>query len=379
MSLDFKLRINSRTPKLVPILQLAKPEEAYIIPEIFNEAYDGSYPYKEFTNVQEVREMINDPCFHWILFKLDDGEIAGCYGFHINLEEKSGTFHGFVLKKKFQKQVDTLKIIIGVTFAILSKYKDKILVWSCEVRTAHSITQYMTSICGINPVAFFPNKDIFSNRNESTLRVIIYDEKALKQYHSKNHPDILPKVSYCYLYSRLKYDLEDVRYKNPTLELDSKKVDQLKIEIKKEIRPYKISYKKVTFYFKNSNSFFEFLFTPHILNCDRTQYRVKSIEELYVFIQELKDFINNQKVRYCEAIVSAYKPEHQKLFYNAGLMPRGYIPSWRYNKEKELFEDHVVFNYFKEKIENIQLIPASEPLLNTLNPTMDSEPNITIY
>lgn len=374
MYLDFQLKIGSQINKETPYLQIAKPEEAKEIPEIFNNAYNGTYPYNEFTDVQEVREMINDPNFNWILFKLKSDEVIGCYGFHINLEEKHGTFHGFTLKREYQKRVDTVKLGIGCMYAILSTYKNKILVWSCEIRTAHTITQYMGTMCGLIPIAFFPNKDTFFNRIESTILTIMYDEKALKKYHCKDHPNTLTKASYCYLYSKSKFDLLDVRYKNPTIELDSEKLQQLKKQIKIDIKPYKMSFEKVTFYYENSDSFFEFLFTPHILNCDKTQYKVKCLEELYLFTQEVRHFMKKHKVRYYEIFVSAYDPFHQKIFYDAGFMPRGYIPSWKYNKETGKFEDFIVFNYFKGEVENVQIIPQSESLLNTLNFTIDFEP-----
>jgi len=374
MYLDFQLKIGSQINKEVPYLQIAKPEEAKEIPEIFNNAYNGTYPYKEFTDIQEVREMINDPNFNWILFKLKSGEVIGCYGYHINLEEKHGTFHGFTLKREYQKRVDTVKLGIGSMYAILSKYKNKILVWSCEIRTAHTITQYMGTMCGLIPIAFFPNKDRFFNRLESTILTIMYDEKALKKLHCMNNPTTLTKASYCYLYSKSKFELLDVKYKNPKIELDSERLHQLKKQMKFTVKPYKMSYEKVTFYYENSDSFFEFLFTPHILNCDRTQYKVKSLEELYLFAQEVKHFMKKHRVRYYEVYLSAYEPTHQKIFYDAGFMPRGYIPSWKYNKETKNFEDFIVFNSFEGKVENVQIIPQSKSLLNTLNFTIDFEP-----
>jgi len=69
-----------------------------------------------------------------------------------------------------------------------------------------------------------------------------------------------------------------------------------------------------------------------------------------------------------EVFVSAYKPDHQKIFLEAGLSPRGYIPSWNYNQKKNVFEDCILFNEFKGKIdENIQLISEGKELLNCLN------------
>ena len=68
-----------------------------------------------------------------------------------------------------------------------------------------------------------------------------------------------------------------------------------------------------------------------------------------------------------EVFVSAYKPDHQKIFLEAGLSPRGYIPSWNYNQKKNVFEDCILFNKFEGKIDkNIQLIPEGKELLNSL-------------
>ena len=55
-------------------------------------------------------------------------------------------------------------------------------------------------------------------------------------------------------------------------------------------------------------------------------------------------------------------------------MPRGYIPCFKYNKDKKFFEDCILFNYFKGKVENVKIIRQCESLLNTLKYTMDSEP-----
>jgi hypothetical protein len=182
---------------------------------------------------------------------------------------------------------------------------------------------------------------------------------------------------YCHPYAKIKYIIPDAHYHIPIkIDLDQEKLNTLKKSLQKEIKPYKISYEKVTFSFEGSDSFFEFLFTPHILNCDRTQYKVDSLEELYVFVQELKMFIKKHKVRYFEVFVTAYDPLHQQLFYKAGLLPRGYVPCWKYNKVTELFEDYILFNYYEGKIENIQIIPTSDTLLSALGFSIDLESQI---
>jgi len=72
-------------------------------------------------------------------------------------------------------------------------------------------------------------------------------------------------------------------------------------------------------------------------------------------------------INYTECFVSSYKPKHQKIFFNAGFRPRGYLPSWKYNYKMEKFEDQIVFNYFKGNIDkNMKIIPETNELLESL-------------
>jgi len=130
----------------------------------------------------------------------------------------------------------------------------------------------------------------------------------------------------------------------------------------------KFGYEIITFSFDNEDSYFQFLYTPQLNNIEKTVYKTKDIEELYIFLQELNKFVDKLSIRYVECFVSAYEPSHQKLFYDSGFSPRGYVPSWNFNDDKNIFEDYIVFNYFKGKIDKkIQLIPESMDLLHALN------------
>ncbi|MFX1399564.1 MAG: hypothetical protein ACFFAS_21265, partial [Promethearchaeota archaeon] len=67
------------------------------------------------------------------------------------------------------------------------------------------------------------------------------------------------------------------------------------------------------------------------------------------------------------AFISAYKLDHQAIFYNAGLIPRGYVPSWKFNQGKNNLEDYILFNWFKGPIsKDIKLIDEAKKLLTYL-------------
>ena len=110
---------------------------------------------------QEVRKMIEDPNVQWILYQDNSYNIAGCITFVLDFEYKRGYIRGFMLKKKYQGYIDITKAMIGSMLGMLHKFKGKIYTWYVENRTAHAKSQYSMWVCGIAPIAFYPNKDIF--------------------------------------------------------------------------------------------------------------------------------------------------------------------------------------------------------------------------
>ncbi|MFX0043840.1 MAG: DUF998 domain-containing protein, partial [Candidatus Hodarchaeota archaeon] len=181
-------------------------------------------------------------------------------------------------------------------------------------------------------------------------------------------PQILSEVQSCFLYSDKRYGLGEVKFVSPCIELQSKSVINLKSKVVKEIKKDKFGYETIQFSIEGTSSFFKFLYTPSVQNFEKTEYQVKNLEELYVFVQEFMKCKKEFNVRYCEVFLSAYHPEHQKIFQEAGFSPRGYIPSWKYNKSLEVFEDYILFNCFSGQIsDELQLIQEGWDLFAAIN------------
>jgi hypothetical protein len=178
--LDFEIAGVKHKHKISPVLRLARPEDAEQIIEIYKELYDGTYPYKEMEDIHEVRKMIEDPTIQWIVFQDPSLNIAGCITFVLDFANKRGYIRGFMLRRKYQGYIDITKAMIGSMLGVLHKFKDTIYVWYVENRTAHAKSQYSMYVCGIAPIGFYPNKDIFCGKIESDLMQILYDERALK-------------------------------------------------------------------------------------------------------------------------------------------------------------------------------------------------------
>jgi len=146
MSLTFNLSEKIRAKKFSPILKLARPEDAESIVDVYLDIYDGTYPYKEMENVEEVRKMIKSNEYKWILFKDDFGNIVGCFTYVLDFENKRGYMRGFNLKKKYHGQVDAVKACVGSMIGMWNAYNDLICMWYCENRTAHSKSQYLSEV-----------------------------------------------------------------------------------------------------------------------------------------------------------------------------------------------------------------------------------------
>lgn len=371
--ISFKERNVSKTTKITPSLQIASPEEAKDIAEIFNKVYHGTYPYKELMNEKEIRKMILDPAFYWTVFKVNSKEIIGCIGFHIDLKNKSATFHGFAIKKEYQGVTDLLKLLIAGFYTILHKYHKKVLIWFCEVRSAHRKSQFLAAVQHLIPSAFFPKKDIFFKKEESEFLHILYDSDALKKYRKKERPKIIPRMLNSYIYAFEKFQIGLPEIKNhKRLKFNNNKIEDINRNLIRKVEKDNIGNELITISIKNNNSFISFLYNPLIRIFEKTEYQVSNKEELYLFITEVKKLIKKKRIRYFECFVSGYKPSHQIILYDAGLRPFGYIPSFKYNRNENVFEDQIAFIYYEGKVNgNLKLIPENEKFLKIIKPLWD--------
>ena len=365
MELDFLIDTKLGSDKISPTLVLAKPKDAKVIASICKEVYDGTYPYKEIEDEFMVKKMIESPDNYFILFEID-GEVAGCFRCALDFEHKKGYSGGFMVKKKYQKTLDVTKSIIGSYVWMWNTFKE-ILMWYCENRTAHTASQYITSVCGINTVAFFPNKDVFYNQVESDVMGVIYREKTLKKYRDRKTPVLIENALDSYLHCDNLYKLGSFQLASLDLCLDYDKIFELQKAFRKDLISDKYGYQYHQFFIRGTKSYFTFLHTPQIQNFEKTKYHVESLEELYLYLEEFLKSMKINKIRYCEAFISAFRPEDQQLFYEFGFRARGYVPCWNYNKSENKFEDYVVFNYFEGQVPHPELLPIGQELVDLLS------------
>jgi len=375
LNLDFNLDYSIvknylDSERICPTIQLAKSDDAEDISKIFRDIYQNQYPYKKMENAEGVREMINRNDYLWFIFKLTNNETVGCFGTQLEFTEKRGFLYGFVIKKKYHKIVDIFKAFIGCATYIWKMYRDKILLWYGEMRTNESSSQFFTSMVGLKPIAFLPNKDIFNTMIESDILHVAYDESIFNKYRKQEAPHIIRQILNWYAYSSERYSLQDPYVENPNITLDESKTNELSEILTLNIQNIQYGNQSFKLSFKDRDSFMEFVYNPYSKNFEKTCYNVSSLEELALFLIQLKDIIDTMDINYFECFVSSYEPTHQKIFYDAGFRPRGYVPCWYYNKITGKFEDQIVFNYYRGKLAtNPRIIPEAKQLLDlTISP-----------
>lgn len=365
---------SSKPDKIIPSIQIATLQDAGVIARIFREIYSGTYSYKEMENEFSIRKMINDPSFYWVVFKINTGEVIGCTGFHVDLPHKSGTVHGFVIKKEYQGLTDLGELILACMYSFVKKFEKKVLVWSCEVRTGHIKSQYMVRILRFLPIAFLPNKDLFFLKEESQFIYILYDEEALSNYRSMIIPRIHFKVMRSYLYAQEKLNLETPMANNHLNETyDESELNLIRRNIIRRYESTEFGNQVITITIKGRQSYFRFFHNRCINNIEQTDYKITKKEELKVFLEEAAKLINDLKIRYFEAFVSAYDSIEQTLFLEAGFQPFGYIPAYKFNSEMNVFEDRVLFiSYNREvNLKDLKLLTETREFLKTIQPFWD--------
>ncbi len=365
MNLEFVIDNRIDNPKVSPVLRLAKSHEAKFITQICKEVYQHTYPYKELMDEKTIQDMIRSPEHHFILFLVED-QVVGCFRCALDFSQKKGYMGGFMLKSPYHGTIDVVKAIIGSYVWMWNTFKDEILVWYCENRTAHAASQYITAVCGIHTIALFPNKDVFYNEIESDVMGITYQKHVLPRLRRSKHPCLIENVIDCYLYADRLYNLGNFNLVSCDLKVDTRKIQDLQKRVVISCTRDTHDYQHIRFSIEANNASFTFLHTPHIQNCEKITYHVSSNEELFVFMEYFRDYMKEHQVRYSEIFVSAYKPHFQKILIEFGFKARGYVPCWKYHNKHHCFEDHILFNYYEGELRNIDLLPEGLQLFEII-------------
>ncbi len=354
-------------------VEIAKPDDAKNIIQIINDSF-VKFRFYEMLDVEYVENLIRSKNNEVFIFKNQQNEIMGTITFIIDFELKKGYIRSFAILKKYWEKSDITNATTAIYLYIYKKYKDRIFLWISETLNNSSQSQYLFKHCNVEPLGFFPNKDKFEKlEGISEFLQVAYNKKAITQFRSKEIPKIIIEVMKPFIYSSIKYNLNEIEVIEPNLRLENNIVLELEKNIIKTQQKDKFGHINVKLSINDSNSYLSYVYTSELRNVDDIQYKVSRLEELHAFLQKLYSFIKEYNIRYCEGYVSAYQPTHQRIFTKFGFKPRGYIPSLKYNKESGVFEDYILFNIFFHEIK--KELPLEEDIELVLKHFIEGYPD----
>ena len=94
------------------------------------------------------------------------------------------------------------------------------------------------------------------------------------------------------------------------------------------------------------------LINPKAESAEIQEYVCNSEAKLITILEKLIGILREKNIKYIEAYISAYKPNHQKVFYQAGFRPTGYFPMYDTALDG-MYEDAIVMVWLPEGTEKM--------------------------
>ena len=370
----------------VKIIEPRTIEHAKIVVSIYQEIYNGTYPYLEMLDPYYIKDSFSDPNCYWGIFRIDEGSSeagtnVGCFTIIYDFESRTAYFRGLNILPRYHKKVGARELSTAMCVRFLNATMGKIDKWYMEARTAHSAVQYIARLAGCKTQALFLNKDYFINRKESDCLQVAYWDHALET--TRIIPEfILPEILPFYYRAQQMHNLPHInRLEMIPIELDLNYHETLRIQTKVKLSTTRDSYGYVSISIEDpkTGSYLTALHTESVKNIEKIKFYCSGISILAGFYLLLKKYANDHSIEYIEWQVPVSDSMFCKFLLAQDFKIFGYVPAWIPSKEQTgMFEDAVVLAYITGdlKIENIKLLPEGQALLDLiiLNEQIPQEP-----
>ncbi|MBD3350083.1 MAG: hypothetical protein GF364_01195 [Candidatus Lokiarchaeota archaeon] len=379
--ISFRKLKNDRALKIYKntIVNLTSSNEADDIVQLYQDVYQGNYPYTEMLDLDYLEEKLKHPditSLYAYRSKKHHNRIVGCGAVICDKESRTGYLRGLMLHPNYRDEIDIKKSVLKTLISGYNRFYDHIDKYYTETRTAHSKAQYLMELIGCRPCAIFPNKDIFEGKNirETDCLDVVYTDRALYKYRN-SYPILLPCFEELYRYFAERYGFEDAIFAEPRIgkyDFFSGKFMDIITKIfcnisvnRKECRYNRIKYKIQT----ESGSKIEFTVTETVKSAEKTIVNVNCIEDLAALLIKVDDIMKEDDIEYFECYIPATNPEIQSVFLQSGFSVFGYVPAWISDSGRQL-NDCIIFGKYNTPLEmgRLRLTYEGNQLLNLLKP-----------
>jgi len=360
----------------VKIIEPRTMQHAKIVVSIYQEIYQGTYPYLEMLDPNYVKDSFSDPNCYWGIFRIDEGSPeagtdVGCFTIVYDFENRTAYFRGLNILPRYHKKVGARELSTAMCVRFLNATIGKIDKWYMEARTAHSAVQYIARLAGCKTQALFLNKDYFLRRKESDCLQVAYWDHALES--TRIIPEfILPEILPFYYRAQQMHDLPQInRLEMNPIQLDLHYNETFRIITKAKLSAIRDSYGYVSILLEDpkTGSYLTALHTESVKNIEKIKYQCSDVSVLAGFYLLLNKYATDHNIEYIEWQVPVSDKISSKFLLGQNFKILGYVPAWIPSKEHTgMFEDAVVLACITEKlkIENIKLLPEGQELLDMI-------------
>ncbi|MDD2998562.1 MAG: GNAT family N-acetyltransferase [Erysipelotrichia bacterium] len=355
----------------------ASKDDIDAIIDLYVKVYKGKYTLPEVADPVIIAKKVEDPAYFWTVAKTE-GRLIGSVIFAIDPVNKLGKSYAAAVLSEFRGQ-DVMRTMVKHGIQLLAEKTRTCDVIYATTRTVSFAPQVVLEHLGFVSMGIFPN--VRKVESFETHGFEVYLSSRCLEYRRKR-PLLIPDMHEFYNIIRDELNLEDAetvlleaqdpRKMGPTITFDvSKNIE----EVSSRFYHYqdKDLMKKVFFPFTDPNMLFSasdgtadiFVnFNELDGNGVIVGYRFSG-EDLRNTLMWFCEEASKSGMRYIEMLVSAFKPEMQRLALDAKFLPCAYFTAMRMNDDGAR-EDYLVFSRSFESLDfmDMHLVDTNRKFLD---------------
>ncbi len=346
--------------------QTATPNDVQPILQLYEKVYKGHYTLEDVTVEEEVRKRVDNPNYFWPLAHVE-GNVVGSVLFAVDPVNKLGKAYAGAVLNEFRGQEVMHTMLLQGLERLTRRTRTCDVIYG-TTRTVSKAPQKMVEHLGFHPLGIFPNVRKVESFETHGLEVYLTEHG---QKIRRPRPRLIPEVREFYRIVRENLGFEESEEVGLPLADPRKMGDSVTFSVEKDVRAVNRKFDeyqdkdlmdKVFFPFTEPNLLFrsedgkaEIFVNFNDLDGNGMiiGYRI-SHPDLRRILMWFCESAAAFGMRYIELLVSAFKPEFQRVACDARFLPCAYFPSMRMCDDG-LREDYIVFSRSFEALDFMDL------------------------
>ncbi len=340
----------------------ATPDDVDAIIDLYIKVYRGKYTLPEVADPETIKKKTDDPTYFWTLARLD-GRVVGSVIFAIDPVNKIGKSYAAAVLGEMRGQ-DVMRTMVKHSLIMLTKKTRTCDVIYATTRTVSFAPQVVLEHLGFLPMGIFPN--VRKVESFETHGLEIYFRKGSEEFR-RPQPKLINEVHDFYKIVQEQFDFEEAEIIEIEGEDPRKMGKKIEFDLKDDIAEVREKYDVYQAKDLMDKVFFPFI-EPNLLfsakdgsadifvNFNKLDgngvilgYRFSG-NNLRTLLMWFCEEASKSGMRYIEMLVSAFKPQMQRLALDAKFLPCAYFPAMKMNSEG-LREDFLVFSRSFESLD----------------------------